>query len=564
MTIFGRRIAPIAPQMCPPHKFSAETGENLEAQACFDDSLFADINWPDDLDETSSLNNAHWIPSSVSTRGSDPDDDESSGSIENCAAQTCVKPYSSPDDGSRTESLEEPTGSSAKSQNCRFSKEVRSILRTWYYEHRDNPYPSSAEKDDLVARTKLKRGQISLWLANTRRKNRSRKEQDVRCSLPPTLLEPFKTMNPLQRWKVTPIETEYTPAPIILAACEDSPPKILDSIDEDAEYAPSVFEPERSTTNMSHFDTFWAQSMASYETGLTSATGTSISGGTAFSYPSFTSSLSSCPKHDRRRRRCHTSKATKLSSKDRYFHCTFCPNSSFATKHDWQRHEKSQHLSLEKWTCCLNGGAITTPHSSICAFCDESNPSPQHLEIHNYSACQVKELNERTFYRKDHFQQHLRLTHDAKFNTRMEAWKTEITEVASRCGFCSAIFSTWSSRADHLAAHFKCRSTMRDWVGGLGLEPQIASMVERATMPALGQELTSNMAKFSTTSLRPPPPLFPQLSFPDIGTASCQQSLDGIYPSFDALGSYGNVDGTWALDDSGGIDLDMIDWTLAT
>lgn len=87
MTIFGRRTAPFASKM-RSQSFSIDRhlnpGAGLDGSMSFDDTLFADINWPEDDDE--SLMDENWIASSASTRGSDPDD-ESSGSIERCMSQ---------------------------------------------------------------------------------------------------------------------------------------------------------------------------------------------------------------------------------------------------------------------------------------------------------------------------------------------------------------------------------------------------------------------------------------------------------------------------------------------
>ena len=40
--------------------------------------------------------------------------------------------------------------------------------------------------------------------------------------------------------------------------------------------------------------------------------------------------------------------------KKRMFQCTFCTD-TFKSKYDWTRHEKSLHLSLEKWICAPSG-----------------------------------------------------------------------------------------------------------------------------------------------------------------------------------------------------------------
>ena len=434
------------------------------------------------------------------------------------------------------------------SAGCRFSKEARSVLRTWYHEHRDNPYPSSEEKDLLVLASGLKRSQISLWLANTRRKDRARQNEKQKAAASIPSQRTFSEMTPFDRWKVTPIELEAVAPPTIMAACEENPLQPLDSIMEEPSY-PNEFDGSlfggESTANFSSYDAFFAQSMASYDTNLTSLLGAeSISDHTQFSYNnSLPGGLHPLPKERRRRRVVNSTKASKPSSlakpsavagKPKPFHCTFC-TSSFSTKHDWARHEKSQHLSLETWVCCQNGGTITVDGLVTCAFCPTINPSKAHLETHNFSACQVKEASERTFYRKDHFMQHLRLTHECKISTKMGEWKLEITDVKSRCGFCNATFNTWTQRAEHLAAHFKCRTKMDDWVGDWGFEPHIAAMVERAPRAELlleplgARPMSMSMPITMPQKTLPPVPMFTQAEMDNVAAmVNYPLPLDGM------------------------------------
>jgi len=174
------------------------------------------------------------------------------------------------------------------------------------------------------------------------------------------------------------------------------------------------------------------------------------------------------------------------SRSTRIFQCTFCTD-SFPAKYDWQRHEKSLHLALERWTCCPNGGTMTDPSSGVelCVFCREANPSTDHLESHNFTACQEKTLQERTFYRKDHLSQHLKLMHNAKVQSHMDTWKSTTNEIKSACGFCPSKFTTWQQRADHLAAHFRNGADMSMWANGWGFEPYVERLVENAIPPYL-------------------------------------------------------------------------------
>ena len=92
------------------------------------------------------------------------------------------------------------------------------------------------------------------------------------------------------------------------------------------------------------------------------------------------------------------------------------------------RHEKSLHLSLEKWLCAPIGEVVADKATgkSRCVYCDELDPSKDHLATHNHSACYEKGPESRTFYRKDHLRQHLRLMHGCKMIASMD------TETAAR------------------------------------------------------------------------------------------------------------------------------------
>ncbi|KAL2000307.1 hypothetical protein VTN02DRAFT_3297 [Thermoascus thermophilus] len=236
---------------------------------------------------------------------------------------------------------------------------------------------------------------------------------------------------------------------------------------------------------------FQAPSVRSMETNRSSLSDMSCA--SAFSHRSSLGSFSSMDRKERRRRRRKPPAAVNPVSQQkvrgaRIFQCTFCTD-SFPAKYDWQRHEKSLHLALDKWTCAPGGGVMQINDKAFCAFCRATNPDEDHLESHNFTACHEKTIQERTFYRKDHLNQHLRLMHNVKFHAWMEDWRSTTTEVKSRCGFCAATFTTWKERVDHLAAHFKNGADMSQWQGDWGLEPFVKRLVENAMPPYLiGQE----------------------------------------------------------------------------
>ncbi|KAH7202374.1 pyridoxal phosphate-dependent transferase [Fusarium oxysporum] len=167
------------------------------------------------------------------------------------------------------------------------------------------------------------------------------------------------------------------------------------------------------------------------------------------------------------------------------FQCTFCTE-TFRAKHDWQRHENSLHLPLERWVCSPEGprGQKADSPEIRCVFCGHVDPDDAHIETHNYSACKNRPVQERTFNRKDHLNQHLKLVHNAKFaEWPMRQWKAPPPAIHSRCGFCNLVMETWIDRVHHLADHFKTGKTMADWKGDWGFEPHILELVENSIPP---------------------------------------------------------------------------------
>ncbi|RBA13450.1 hypothetical protein FPRO05_02243 [Fusarium proliferatum] len=104
-----------------------------------------------------------------------------------------------------------------------------------------------------------------------------------------------------------------------------------------------------------------------------------------------------------------------------------------------------------------------------------------HVETHNPKSCQ-----ERTFSRKDHLRQHLRLVHNATpVEWIISQWRTPQLRVRSKCGFCHRAMETWAGRADHLADHFKMGHTMAQWQGDWGFEKAVHDLVESSIPPYL-------------------------------------------------------------------------------
>jgi hypothetical protein len=370
---------------------------------------------------------------------------------------------------------------------ARFSREALKILKNWLSTHTRHPYPTEEEKEMLQKQTGLNKTQITNWLANARRRNKivapRSTSPGVRSfsnpiDIPQNRGTPasLETMNPLERWKHSPPEHEPASVTDIARAITSSSTAVSSGLN--------------SPYSINFTDDGSGRSLCAVSTASSANTSHSSS---AFSHGS-RGSLTSLGSFNRGRRRRRRKAATNqfehrnaLITPLKTFQCTFCTE-TFRTKHDWQRHEKSLHLSLERWVCAPGGPRDFNAESNqvCCVFCGEANPDDAHVESHNHSACQERSLEERTFYRKDHLRQHLKLVHAVKFtNWSMESWKVATPEIRSRCGFCGIIMDTWTIRIDHLAEHFKTGNTMADWKGDWGFDSPVLDMVENSIPPYL-------------------------------------------------------------------------------
>ena len=243
------------------------------------------------------------------------------------------------------------------------------MLRDWLDAHADNPYPTEEEKVELEQKTELKPAQIANWLANARRRRKvTEKARPRLCTSPslrastpaidiPATDKPWDELNPFERWKNSPPENEPALMTDIANAVANS-----DLPDDQISTSPSSLgrKKQRSSAG-SGFSNARPASTTSFETRKTSSLSASTSAKYSQqsshshgSFGSFSSGLAG--KKDRRRRRKPSPAMLRKPSdeKKRIFQCTFCTD-TFKSKYDWTRHEKSLHLSLEKWICAPLG-----------------------------------------------------------------------------------------------------------------------------------------------------------------------------------------------------------------
>jgi hypothetical protein len=377
---------------------------------------------------------------------------------------------------------------------ARFSRESVRILKNWLNTHNRHPYPSDEEKEMLQRQTGLNKIQITNWLANARRRGKVQAPRSTSpvvgnwsgaIDIPQRRGTPaLEAMNPLERWKHSPPENEPASITAISRAVTASSSGLSSGLNSPFSLNYTDDGSGRSICQSS------ASSLGTSQSSNGSR-GSAYSHGSRNSWGSFGSAPFNNRAHRRRRRRATAQQGgdgkTALTGPVKTFQCTFCTE-TFRTKHDWQRHEKSLHLSLERWVCAPNGPRAAHPETGqlSCVFCGEANPDDAHIENHNHSACQERTHDERTFYRKDHLNQHLRLVHDVKFaDWAMKSWKVSTPQIRSRCGFCGIVMDTWSFRVDHLAEHFKSGKSMADWKGDWGFEVPVLAMVENSIPPCM-------------------------------------------------------------------------------
>ncbi|KAJ5247238.1 hypothetical protein N7468_002221 [Penicillium chermesinum] len=349
------------------------------------------------------------------------------------------------------------------------------VLREWFRQHQDYPYPSGPEVKMLESQSNLKKTQILNWFTNARRRKPAGKE--LSHSVPAddqTLLSPF------ERWQHSPPESEPAKTRDIIRAAERAPYLNINS-----DPGPQDLSDGWSSNGSGSSLQFGALSMSSYA--YSSSSGSELALSQA--HGGYQRPPTPLPGMRRRRRRrkpmryAHRLDKSARSDK-RPFQCTFCSD-AFRNKYDWQRHERALHIQVERWNCAPEGGIIEIDGINTCVFCSAVNPDEHHLETHDYLRCRENPPDLRAFSRKDHLQQHLRLVHGVPYQVSMDGWRESKARMLSRCGFCGSNFTTWEDRVDHVAEHFKNKADMGQWCGGWGFEPHVESRVQNAIPPYL-------------------------------------------------------------------------------
>lgn len=372
-----------------------------------------------------------------------------------------------------------------RKESKQFVRKGARVLREWFYQNQEYPYPAEDQKVQLSRDTGFSPKRISTWFANARRRQKQKLQSSNITSTTrsragsPLITSTLDSMTPMERWQASPPEDE----PVQESAIQDA--IASGTIESDTVIDPLQFE--GSTMDWFNFDETSSHLASSVSSFGSRASETSESASSAWSYQSGGQGtvpfplLSKIP-HSRRRRGWQRS-----PGEEGQYQCTFCMK-SFRKRHDWSRHEKSVHLPLDSWVCTPDLNALQQPYNSQmteCRFCDTPLLTPAHWEEHEFHICAGKPTVERSFSRKDYLWQHLRKFHACTKTPvpDLEAWRGPGANVPSRCGFCDDSLSTWSTRAEHLAEHFKNGARMQQWVGAWGLDSSAMGVLRNAVLP---------------------------------------------------------------------------------
>ncbi|KAF1833441.1 hypothetical protein BDW02DRAFT_589648 [Decorospora gaudefroyi] len=388
-----------------------------------------------------------------------------------------------------------PASAKRKGPQSRIPLEAKQILED---EFMANPYPCSWEMDIIAHQANLEVKKVRNWFNNTRARKRvgdgdswptTEEEPDYGTRLLKTKLSK-DSLETLDKQADCVVQPPQPPLAVYLAQSYQEEAVELSAVQaaiDDGSFDGSSQDDEWSATGQGR--------RGSLITSIASSEGTAPTTYTVSSSGS-RSNISSFGRDRRRGRRRMAWKESPRQAingvnsagepqKDLPFFCTFCPR-AFKTKYEWIRHEDSVHALRTTWICC-----DTKPSAVLlaCPFCGQANPDDDHMAGHKYQQCRSKPESQRTFYRRDHFIQHLHHVHFANskhpsvrvgcqarllaaeghnFGCKDLAMKwrrfgapMKLDDPMLHCGFCGKKSKDWSERCEHVAEHLIARELDR-------------------------------------------------------------------------------------------------------
>ncbi|KAJ5168379.1 uncharacterized protein N7482_003973 [Penicillium canariense] len=384
------------------------------------------------------------------------------------------------------EDAETGTGE-ARKESKQFVRKGARVLREWFYQHQEFPYPDDDEKRQLSSETGFSLKRISTWFANARRRQKQKIQSANLLSATrsrvgsPLVTSTLSSLTPMERWQASPPEDESVSESVIQDAITSG------TVESDHPIDP--FQLDESTMDLFHFDEASSHLASSISSFGSRASETSDSISSAWSHQSGREGGMPFPLLSQTKKPRHRGHSRRQSNVEEHqYQCTFCTH-SFKKRNDWSRHEKSVHLQLDSWVCTPNLIELEqqwSAHLAECCFCDTPLPLAAHLEEHEFHICAQKPESERSFSRKDYLWQHLRKFHACTKPPipSLGAWCGTGANAQSRCGFCDITLPTWAVRAQHLGEHFKNGARMDQWEGDWGLDPTTMGVLRNAVLPS--------------------------------------------------------------------------------
>ncbi|KAF9630751.1 putative homeobox and c2h2 transcription protein [Lasiodiplodia theobromae] len=396
----------------------------------------------------------------------------------------------------------------------RISSPAKAILQQWFDDHIEDPYLEREDVSTLSEATGLTPRQVRTFFANARA--RKLPAPLVGQQSPPALSSTEAKASGAPSNKPKQPAASKTPCPR-----QQSPmQRYLSSSPEDEGVSEEAL---RHAAAASQANTACTGSAPHRNPDALSEAASSNS--SSSSRASIDSAVNRVPRRGRKRHRGSLRRGTNTVVRERVdqskiFQCTFC-NRDFAQKYDWRRHEESVHIPQKEWICMPDGAVRTDAATGLrfCVFCEQQNPSNDHLQRHNHAPCLAAPQASRTFTRKDKLIQHLGQVHkQAQMSPTMQSsWCRRVARhVAIACGICGVRLFSWNERVEHISTHFVDGLDMRYWLGAPG----------------------------GVVSLTPPSPAAPPTttcgssSSPSISTSSSSSSLpstasvDPLFPAY--------------------------------
>ncbi len=382
---------------------------------------------------------------------------------------------------------------SMKSIHDRRPSKSRPYLEAWWEVNRNNRYPTKEVVSELAVKENLTFDQVKGWFGRRRKRmanastssnsvpgseitflpNSSTstnaqsdpgiihdlhgedlpglEERETSLSLAEMLGGPCSSTSPIEQYAMTPPREECSTIQTPISVQNDG--------------GPPRFTKRRTSHSNNRFSAVNGPTVSTQVIDLESGTalGPNMSSSrTSALHPSQDLSVPSGGKPTLPRRQ----KGKKIAPQKQYaperqakkiFQCTQC-NFGYKFHSDWARHLEI-HEPQQHWTCMLQGETVVIRGKLACAFCDEPEPTQDHLIEHNVSQCADMTHKKRTFQRRDHILSHMKRIHHSSVQNPPDAWMTVVHEDPDQqfwCGFCREFLrTTWDSRLKHLSSHFK-------------------------------------------------------------------------------------------------------------